>query len=254
MSDCLQPHGLQLTKLPCPLPSPGVCSNSCPLSQWCFLAILSSAASFFCPQSFLASGSFPMNWLFLSVDQSIGTLTSALVLPMNSQGWFPLELTDLIFLQSNGLSRVLCCYLLSHFSRGPIDSSPPGSPVSGILQARTLEWIAISFSNAWKWKVKVMSLSHIRLLATPWISAYQALPSMGLSRQEYWSGVPLQEFSTGPQFGSSVLSTYWLTVSLDEAWDPILFPGTLISFVEALEIEVLYWSSCFVCLRYQRHL
>ena len=73
----------------------------------------------------------------------------------------------------------------------PIDGSPPGSPVPGILQARTLEWGAISFSNAWKWKVKVKPLSRIRLLATPWTSAHQAPPSMGLSRQEYWSGLPL---------------------------------------------------------------
>ena len=73
----------------------------------------------------------------------------------------------------------------------PIDGSPPGSPVPGILQAKTLEWVAISFSNVWKWKVKVKSLSHVRLLATPWTAAYQAPPSMGFSRQEYWSGVPL---------------------------------------------------------------
>ena len=73
----------------------------------------------------------------------------------------------------------------------PIHGSPPGSPVPGILQARTLEWVAISFSNAWKGKVKVKSLSHVRLLATPWTAAHQAPPSMGFSRQEYWSGVPL---------------------------------------------------------------
>ena len=73
----------------------------------------------------------------------------------------------------------------------PIGSSPPGSPVPGILQTRTLEWVAISFSNAWKWKVKVKLLSHVRLFATPWTSAYQAPPSMRFSRQEYWSGVPL---------------------------------------------------------------
>ena len=73
----------------------------------------------------------------------------------------------------------------------PIDSSPPGSPVPGILQARILEWVAISFSNAWKWKMKVKSLSRVRLLATPWTAAYQAPPSTGFSRQEYWSGVPL---------------------------------------------------------------
>ena len=88
----------------------------------------------------------------------------------------------------------------------PIDTSPPGSPVPGILQVRTLEW-AISFSNAWKWKVKVKSLSRVRLLATPWTAAYQAPPSMGFSRQEYWSGVPLP--SPTPQFksiNSSLLS------------------------------------------------
>ena len=73
----------------------------------------------------------------------------------------------------------------------PIDGSPPGSSVHGILQARTLEWVAISSSNAWKWRVKVKSLSRVRLLATPWTAAYQAPPSMGFSRQEYWRGVPL---------------------------------------------------------------
>ena len=73
----------------------------------------------------------------------------------------------------------------------PIDGSPPGSPIPGILQARTLEWVAFSFSNAWKWKVKVKSLSHVWPSATPWTAAFQAPPSMGFSRQEYWSGVPL---------------------------------------------------------------
>ena len=73
----------------------------------------------------------------------------------------------------------------------PIDGSPPGSPIPGILQARTLEWAAISFSNACKWKVKVKSLSRVRPLATPWTAAYQAHPSVGFSRQEYWSEVPL---------------------------------------------------------------
>ena len=73
----------------------------------------------------------------------------------------------------------------------PIDSSPPGSPVPGILRARTLEWVAISFFNAWKWKVKVKSLSHVRLFATPWTAAHLAPLSMGFSRQKYQSGVPL---------------------------------------------------------------
>ena len=72
----------------------------------------------------------------------------------------------------------------------PIDGSLPGFPIPGILQARTLEWVAISFSNAWKWKVKVKSLSRVRPSVTPWTAAFQD-PSMGFSRQEYWSGVPL---------------------------------------------------------------
>ena len=73
----------------------------------------------------------------------------------------------------------------------PRDGSPPGSPVPGILQARTLEWVAISFSNAWKWKVKGKPLSRVWLLVTPWTAVYQAPPSMWFSRQKYWSGVPL---------------------------------------------------------------
>ena len=73
----------------------------------------------------------------------------------------------------------------------PIDGSPPGSPISGILQAKTLEWVAISFSNAGKGKVKGKSLRHVQLFLTPWTAAYQVLPSMGFSRQEYWSGEPL---------------------------------------------------------------
>ena len=86
----------------------------------------------------------------------------------------------------------------------PRDSSPPGSPVPGILQARTLEWVAISFSNAWKWKVNGKSLSHVRLLATPWTAAHQAPLSMGFSRQEYWSGVPLPLMENPKQ-------TFWFT-------------------------------------------
>ena len=73
----------------------------------------------------------------------------------------------------------------------PIEGSPSGPVIPGILQARTLEWVAISFSNAWKWKVKVKSLSSVWLLATPWTAAYQAPPPVGFSRQEYWSGLPL---------------------------------------------------------------
>ena len=76
----------------------------------------------------------------------------------------------------------------------PIDGSPPGSPVPGILQARILEWVITSLSNAWKWKVKVKSLSRVRLPATPWTAAPEAPPSMGFSRQEHWSGVPYIQY------------------------------------------------------------
>ena len=79
----------------------------------------------------------------------------------------------------------------------PIDGSPPGSTVPRILQARTLEWVAISFSNAWNWKVKMKWLSCVQLPATPWTAAHQAPPSMGFSRQEYWSGVPLSSLNIG---------------------------------------------------------
>ena len=91
----------------------------------------------------------------------------------------------------------------------PIDSSPPGSTTPGILQARTLEGVAISFSNAGKWKVKVKSLSCVRLFGTPWTAAYQAPLPMGFSRQEYWSGLPLpspKELTILPQ----ILSPYHL--------------------------------------------
>ena len=90
----------------------------------------------------------------------------------------------------------------------PIDGSPPGSPVPGILQARTLEWAAISFSNAWKWKVKVKSFSRVQLLVTPWTAAHQAPPSMGFSRQEYWSGVPSPSLMYFLDLFISILNEY----------------------------------------------
>ena len=80
----------------------------------------------------------------------------------------------------------------------PRDGSPPGSCVPEILKARTLEWVATAFSSVWKWKVKVKSFSRVRLLVTPWTAAYQAPPSMGFSRQEYWSGVPLPSLTIYP--------------------------------------------------------
>ena len=113
----------------------------------------------------------------------------------------------------------------------PRDGSPPCSPVPGILQARTLEWVAISFSNAWKWKVKVKSLSCVRLLATPWTAAYQAPPSMGFSRQEYWSGVPLP--SPNWRSGSIIPPFLFLFLKIVLTIQSILF------FIQILELFVL---------------
>ena len=166
VSDSLQPHESKHARPPCPAPTPGVHSNSCPSSQWCHPSISSSVVPFSsCPQSLPASEPFPMSQLFAWGGQSI-------------------EVSSLASATAKSLQS---CLTLCD----PRDGSLPGSPVPGILQARTLEWIAISFPNAWKWKVKVKSLSRVRLFETPWIAAYQAPPSMGFSRQEYWSGLPL---------------------------------------------------------------
>ena len=117
-----------------------------------------------------------------------------------------LTLEDIVMYYTEPLDGALCNFAAAVAAKSlqscltlcdPIDSSPPGSPVHGILQARTLEWVAISFSNAWKWKVKVKSLSRVWLVATSWTAAYQAPPSMGFSRQEYCSGLP---FATAPKF------------------------------------------------------
>ena len=110
----------------------------------------------------------------------------------NGQGVFPAALdwgTALLLLLSC-FSRVQLC--------DPIDGSPPGFPIPWILQARILEWVAISFSNAWKWKVKEKSLSHVQILETPCTAAYQAPPPMGFSRQEYWTGVPVPSLEVQP--------------------------------------------------------
>ena len=118
-------------------------------------------------------------WVFVTVAFYIYVIIS----------WIPLFLLNLDhqFHAAAAAKSLQSCPTLCD----PIDGSPPGSPVPGILQARTLEWVVISFSNAWKGKVKVKSLSRVWLFATPWSAAYQAPPSMGFSRQEYWSGVSL---------------------------------------------------------------
>ena len=160
VSDSLWPRGLQHTRLPCLLPSPGVCWNSCPLRQWCHPTISSSVALFSFAQSIPASGSFPVSWLFTSGGQS-------------------LVLILLCFLE--------CCMV---GIRQCVASSG---------QLLSLGNVYLSSSNIFSrrgssfpldkwWQLKLLSCVH--LCATPWSVAYQAPPSMGLSRQEYWSGLP----------------------------------------------------------------
>ena len=199
MSDSLWPHGLQHARLPCPSPTPRAYSNSCPLSWWCHPTTLFSVIPFSSYlQSFPASRFFPVSQFFASGGQSIGVSASASVLPMNIQDWFPLgwaggspcspresqessPTPQFKSINSPALSLLYSPTLTSIHAAAaaakllqlcptlcdPIDGSAPGSPIPGILQARTLEWVAISFSNAWKWKVKMKSYSCVRLLVTP---------------------------------------------------------------------------------------
>ena len=177
VSDSLWPYGLQHARLPCPSPTPGACSNSCASSRWCHPAISSSIIPFSsCLQSFPTSESFPMNWLFESGGQSIGASASTTFLLMNIQGWFPLGLTDFLAVQRTLKS------LPQHYNSK-----------ASFFGAQPLWFnyhIHISLSTSLK--VKMKSISHVRLFATPWTAACQAPLPMGFSRQEYWSGLPLQ--------------------------------------------------------------
>ena len=129
----------------------------------------------------------------------------------------------------------------------PIEGSPPGSPIPGILQARTLEWVAMSFSNAWKWKVKVKSLSHVRLLATPWAAAYQAPPYMGFSRQEYWSGVPLP--SPDVSHTAGIFFTIWATREVHYSyWSTIKNKCVCFKIQNCLFLRRL-WDSLLIFLK-----
>ena len=132
----------------------------------------------------------------------------------------------MVFAAAAAKSRQSCPTLCD-----PLDSSPPGSPVLGILQARTLKWVAISFSNAWKLKVKVKWLSHVRLLATPWTAAHQAPTSMGFSRLEHWRGETLPSSRVVEEtvfniclnnLGSEMVFATWLrkVIGNFRAWKP----------------------------------
>ena len=153
-------------------------------SLWCPRCILNSSLQylvFWLPICFYHLPSSP------DISSPTGTTSSAWVtLKVKESSHFIAWLNESNAAAAAAKSLQLCPTLCD-----PRDGSPRGSLVPGILQARVLEWVAIAFSNAWKWKVKVKSLSRVRLLATPWTAADQAPPSMGFSRQEYWSGLPL---------------------------------------------------------------
>ena len=134
----------------------------------------------------------------------------------------------------------------------PMDCSLPGFSVRGILQARTLEWVAISFSNACKWKVKVKSLSCVRLFATPWTAAYQAPPSMGFSGQQYWSGVPLPSPTLSLVCSNSCPLSWWCHPTISSSVAPFSFclqsfpasgsfPMSQL-FASGGQIHVLHWG------------
>ena len=144
VSDSLWPHGQQHARLPCPSPSPGVCSNSCPLSQWCHPTVSCSVALFSCPQSFPASGSFPMSWLFASGGQSTGASASASALPVNIQDWFPLGLTDLL---SKGLSRVFSSITVRRHKL--FGAQPSSSHIYTWLLEKPQLWLYRPLSAKW---------------------------------------------------------------------------------------------------------
>ena len=182
-SDC-DSNGLKNIRLPCPLLSSGVCSNSCPFSQWCYLKI-SSSVTFFssCPLSFPTSGSFPVSQLFTSGGQSIGASASASIPPMNIQDWFPLGLTGLISLQSKGL----CCspgltlksaYFSWHLS-------PPCLLLSNTYFLR-LSYVPVDqgrhWGASWEWDTGVVDLACAELslsVASSMANSFSSFPSQG---------------------------------------------------------------------------
>ena len=204
MSNSLKSYGLQHSKLPCPSLSPWVCSNLYALNQWCNLTISSSVTPFFSfPQSFPASGSSPVSWLFASCGQRTGDSASASVLPVNTQSWFLLGLTGLNSLLPRGLSGVFSrqhhnVCMLNHFS-------------------------------------------HVQLFTTLWTIAHQTLLSMGFSRQAYWSELPCPPQGdltnsgfehrpfTSPALAGEVftISAYWEATMYSVNFCGIIFPTKL---------------------------
>ena len=212
----LWPHQPQHARPPCPSPTPGVHPNPCPLSRWCHPTISSSVIPFSSyPHPFPASESFPMSQLFTSGGQSIRVSASTSVPPMNTQNWSPLGWTGWISLQSKGLSRVFSNTTVQkhQFFSLSFLYSPTLTSIHDYWKNHSLDYMdlcqqsnvsafyihyqAFSFAHLiyqisnFKTVKVCSSLSHVKQFVTPWTAAYQASPSMGFSRQEYWSGLSL---------------------------------------------------------------
>ena len=156
MSDSLWPHGLQHARLPCPSPTPGACSNSCPLSQWCHPTISSSVVPFSsCPQSFPASGPFPMSQFSASSGQIIGVSALASILPMSIQDWFPLGWTCLTSLQAKGFSRVSITTVQKRQCLGAQLALWSKSHIQGSVGGQQLQQHLISSSSRWMSSARV---------------------------------------------------------------------------------------------------
>ena len=145
------------------------------------------------------------------------------------RSWFTRDFFRAIYPAAVAAKSLQSCLTLCD----PIDGSPPGSPVPGILQARTLEWVAISFSSAWKWKVKVKSLSCV-WFETPWTAAYQPPPSMGFSRQEYWSGVLLPSLAIYPIRPK-------LHSPVNILWEPLLYFFIWLTITKSYLFTTWWW-------------
>ena len=189
MFDSLLPHELQNARLSFPSLSPRVCSNSCPLSWWCHPTTSYCPPVLPHPQSFPASGSFPMSQLFVSGGQSIGA--SASVLPMNIQDWFPLGLAGFISLLFRGLPRVFSSTTIQKNHR--VGGLAPSPEHKGPPRAFSNTTVWKHHRGGWSAPPQLLLLSHVsrvQLCATPQTAAHQAPPSLGFSRQKHWSGVP----------------------------------------------------------------
>ena len=174
MSNSLPPRGLQHGRLPCPSPTPRVCSNTCSLSQWCHPIISSSVIPFSCLQSFPASGFFPISWFFASSGQSIGTSSSASVLPMNIQNWFSLGLTGLISFQSKGFSRV---FSNTTVQKHQFFSSQPSLCSNSHIHTLLLEKVSFHSDPKERQCQRMFKLPHNCTHFTCWQSNAQNSPS-----------------------------------------------------------------------------